>query len=100
MDGEINKIEQTDQETSVVDGVTFISNENSKPIEEMLGSVTTYNNIEGSDVFGAPKNIQQLRTSARVFKKMKLDSILASPSVQNTEKDKKGMFVKRHQHTI
>lgn len=39
------------------------------PIEELLGSVTTYNNVEGSD-----NKSQQLRTSARVFKKMKLDS--------------------------
>lgn len=39
------------------------------PIEELLGSVTTYNNVEGSE----SKSLQ-LRTSARVFKKMKLDS--------------------------
>lgn len=39
------------------------------PIEDLLGSVTTYNNVEGSD----SKSLQ-LRTSARVFKKMKLDS--------------------------
>lgn len=42
------------------------------PIEELLGSVTTYNNIEGSDC-----KSQQLRSSARVFKKMKLDSAIA-----------------------
>lgn len=41
------------------------------PIEDLLGSVTTYNNVEGSESF-------QLRTSARVFKKMKLDSALAA----------------------
>lgn len=44
------------------------------PIEELLGSVTTYNNVEGSD-----NKSQQLRTSARVFKKMKLDSANAAP---------------------
>lgn len=45
------------------------------PIEELLGSVTTYNNVDGSD-----SKSQQLRTSARVFKKMKLDSANATPS--------------------
>lgn len=44
------------------------------PIEELLGSVTTYNSVEGSD-----NKSQQLRTSARVFKKMKLDSANAAP---------------------
>lgn len=39
------------------------------PIEELMGSVTTYNSVEGSD-----SRSLQLRTSARVFKKMKLDS--------------------------
>lgn len=42
------------------------------PIEELLGSVTTYNNVEGSD-----NKSQQLRTSARVFKKMKMDSAVS-----------------------
>ncbi|GJQ87687.1 hypothetical protein Trydic_g17505 [Trypoxylus dichotomus] len=50
------------------------------PIEDLLGSVTTYNNVEGSDT----KSLQ-LRTSARVFKKMKLDSVnaasIAAPAV-------------------
>lgn len=56
------------------------------PIEELLGSVTTYNSVEGSD-----NKSQQLRTSARVFKKMKLDS---SPSVVPLLPDKKEPPVK------
>lgn len=52
------------------------------PIEELLGSVTTYNNVDGSDT-----KSQQLRTSARVFKKMKLDSAnAAAPPPQPVEK--------------
>lgn len=61
-----------------------------QPIEEMLGSVTTYNNVDGSDAFGSSKNCQQLRTSARVFKKMKLDNAQALTTVAASEKDKKG----------
>lgn len=53
----------------------------SLPIEEMLGSVTTYN-IDGYDQ-SSGKGHQQLRTSARVIKKLKLDSTPTS------EKDKK-----------
>lgn len=56
------------------------------PIEELLGSVTTYNNVEGSD-----NKSQQLRTSARVFKKMKLDT---STTVAPLTPDKKESNVK------
>lgn len=56
------------------------------PIEELLGSVTTYNNVEGSD-----NKSQQLRTSARVFKKMKLDT---SAAVAPLTPDKKELPVK------
>lgn len=48
------------------------------PIEELMGSVTAYNNVDGSD----SKNLQ-LRTSARVFKKMKLDSANNSANLTN-----------------
>lgn len=54
------------------------------PIEELLGSVTTYNNVEGSE----SKSLQ-LRTSARVFKKMKLDSANAVVTIP----EKKGIRV-------
>ncbi|XP_022914543.1 protein cramped [Onthophagus taurus] len=54
------------------------------PIDELLGSVTTYNNVEGSEA----KNMQ-IRASARVFKKMKLDSTptqtLPSPIIEKKE---------------
>lgn len=56
------------------------------PIEELLGSVTTYNNVDGSET-----KSQQLRTSARVFKKMKLDSAnaAAAPPPQPPVPEKK-----------
>ncbi|KAK9752240.1 hypothetical protein QE152_g4340 [Popillia japonica] len=54
------------------------------PIEDLLGSVTTYNNVEGSD----SKSLQ-LRTSARVFKKMKLDSANAASGSTSTTQEKK-----------
>ncbi|XP_019873011.2 protein cramped [Aethina tumida] len=53
--------------------------------EQLLGSVTTINNTEGSEF----KN-QQIRSSARVFKKMKLDS---APMI--TEKREKKEDVKQ-----
>lgn len=51
------------------------------PMEELLGSVTAYNSIDGSDA-----RSQQLRTSARVFKKMKLDSAATSAIAEKSEK--------------
>lgn len=54
------------------------------PVEEMLGSVTTYNTPDDS----SGKLCQQLRTSARVIKKLKLDStdrpkeVIATPPVE------------------
>lgn len=62
---------------------------NNIPIEELLGSVTTYNNVEGSE-----SRSQQLRTSARVFKKMKLDSavVITSPVVSDSS-NKKGDYI-------
>lgn len=83
------------QSEFAVNDVSFVGNESinviqTQPIEEMLGSVTTYNNVDGSDIFGSPKNCQQLRTSARVFKKMKLDSALAVTTASTQEKEKKG----------
>ncbi|KAI4463285.1 cramped protein [Holotrichia oblita] len=53
------------------------------PIEDLLGSVTTYNNVEGSD----SKSLQ-LRTSARVFKKMKLDSANAAVATSTIQEKK------------
>lgn len=79
-------LEETNLDVKMVAAVDPIKPVQIQPIEEMLGSVTTYNNIDGSDVFGNSKNIQQLRTSARVFKKMKLDSAQAVPTVQTPEK--------------
>lgn len=84
------------QETNLTDTIMVAATEHIlvapvQPIEEMLGSVTTYNNVDGSDLFGGSKNFQQLRTSARVFKKMKLDSALSGPSAQTPEKEKKGI---------
>lgn len=55
------------------------------PIEELMGSVTAYNNVEGSD----SKSLQ-LRTSARVFKKMKLDSANSAPVNPIVIPEKKG----------
>lgn len=72
--------------SSAADQISIILQK--QPIEEMLGSVTTYNNVDGSDAFGSSKNCQQLRTSARVFKKMKLDNAQALTTV--SERDKKG----------
>lgn len=57
----------------------------SVPIEELMGSVTAYNNVEGSD----SKSLQ-LRTSARVFKKMKLDSANTTPVNNTMIPEKKG----------
>lgn len=54
------------------------------PIEELMGSVTAYNNVEGDT-----KNLQ-LRTSARVFKKMKLDSANSVSTPVNIIPEKKG----------
>lgn len=61
----------------------IIFDKNNIPIEELLGSVTTYNNVEGS---------QQLRTSARVFKKMRLDSASSATTTTSTT-EKKGKIV-------
>lgn len=55
------------------------------PIEELLGSVTAYNNVEGSEC-----KSQQLRTSARVFKKMKLDSAASMAAASTVAPEKKG----------
>ncbi|XP_018327452.1 protein cramped [Agrilus planipennis] len=52
------------------------------PIEELLGSVTTYNCSEGSEC-----KSQQVRTSARVFKKLKLDSVTATPPLPLERKE-------------
>lgn len=53
--------------------------------EQLLGSLTTYNNTEGSDV-----KSQQIRSSARVFKKMKLDLTpsTAAPATPTVDKPK------------
>ncbi|KAK5644228.1 hypothetical protein RI129_008073 [Pyrocoelia pectoralis] len=59
-----------------------VLDQNNIPIEELLGSVTTYNNVDGSDC-----KSQQLRTSARVFKKMKLDSANSIPTATETKKE-------------
>ncbi|KAF5300007.1 hypothetical protein FQR65_LT09263 [Abscondita terminalis] len=59
-----------------------VLDENNVPIEELLGSVTTYNNVDGSD-----SKSQQLRTSARVFKKMKLDSAISLQTVTDQKKE-------------
>lgn len=48
--------------------------------EPLLGSVTTFSNVEGAEI-----KSQQLRSSARVFKKMKLD-LTAPPVVEKCEK--------------
>ncbi|XP_017783762.1 PREDICTED: protein cramped [Nicrophorus vespilloides] len=53
------------------------------PIEELLGSVTTYNSV------GSEMKSLQLRTSARVFKKMKLDSELAALGPTDKKEEKK-----------
>lgn len=84
----LEEIRETDAKMVASDHIKLVP---AQPIEEMLGSVTTYNNVDGSDVFGSPKNFQQLRTSARVFKKMKLDSALSLPTAQTPEKEKKGL---------
>lgn len=60
-----------------------VLDQNNIPIEELLGSVTTYNNVDGSDC-----KSQQLRTSARVFKKMKLDSANSIPTTSSAEPKK------------
>ncbi|GLV35215.1 cramped [Carabus blaptoides fortunei] len=85
------------QSESAVNDASIAGNESvsviqTQPIEEMLGSVTTYNNVDGSDIFGSSKNCQQLRTSARVFKKMKLDSALAITTAPTPEKEKKDVM--------
>lgn len=54
------------------------------PIEELMGSVTAYNNVEGDS-----KSLQ-LRTSARVFKKMKLDSANSIAAPVTVIPEKKG----------
>ncbi|KAF5283703.1 hypothetical protein FQA39_LY17251 [Lamprigera yunnana] len=59
-----------------------VLDENNVPIEELLGSVTTYNNVDGSEC-----KSQQLRTSARVFKKMKLDSANSIPTTIDQKKE-------------
>ncbi|XP_018573736.1 protein cramped [Anoplophora glabripennis] len=48
--------------------------------EPLLGSVTTFSNTEGPEI-----KSQQLRSSARVFKKMKLD-LTAPPVIEKCEK--------------
>lgn len=69
--------------------VKILLNENI-PIEELLGSVTTYNNVDGSE-----SKSQQLRTSARVFKKMKLDSANnAAPTITSIPEKKEPPLVK------
>lgn len=65
------------------------------PIEDLLGSVTTYNNVEGSD----SKSLQ-LRTSARVFKKMKLDSANAASGSTSTTQEKKGIILLLMQYCL
>lgn len=57
------------------------------PIEKLLGSVS-YNDIDGT---------QQLRTSARVFKKMKIES---NPPPPPPVPDKKGSFSLRYGFAI
>lgn len=71
-----------------------------QPIEEMLGSVTTYNNLEGPDASGNAKNCQQVRSSARVFKKMKLENAQALTTLPSTDKDKKGISYTIHQQLV
>lgn len=45
-----------------------------EPAEELLGSLTTYNAIQKGETLG-----QTVRTSARVFKKMRQDSCQQQP---------------------
>ncbi|KAK4887661.1 hypothetical protein RN001_003932 [Aquatica leii] len=68
--------------TEAVSVPKAVLDENNVPIEELLGSVTTYNNVDGSD-----SKSQQLRTSARVFKKMKLDSAVSIPTATDQKKE-------------
>lgn len=65
---------------------------NVEPVEELLGSLTTYNGIQRGESPG-----QTVRTSARVFKKMRQDSSQTQPTTSSvstvldtSEKDKKG----------
>ncbi|XP_077293210.1 cramped chromatin regulator [Arctopsyche grandis] len=64
---------------------------NVEPVEELLGSLTTYNGIQRGESPG-----QTVRTSARVFKKMRQDSSQTQPTTSSvstvldtSEKDKK-----------
>ncbi|CAH0560200.1 unnamed protein product [Brassicogethes aeneus] len=83
-----NKSNKTDK--SVIFAVDFVNKEVCKMEKELdikvqvqedqlLGSVTTYNNCEGSDI-----KSQQIRSSARVYKKMRLDN--ATPVIEKIEK--------------
>lgn len=56
----------------------IVPNERDLPVEELLGSVTTFNNAQGGTE-------QALRTSARVIKKLQQDSLVNV----NNDRDKK-----------
>lgn len=59
----------------------FLLSHQDVPLEELLGSVTTYNSIEGSE-----NKSLQLRQSARVFKKMRLDSAAIAAATSESSK--------------
>lgn len=63
---------------------------------ELLGSLTTYNGVQRGESPG-----QTVRTSARVFKKMRQDSSQTqhstssiTPVQDSLEKDRKGLLIK------
>ncbi|KAJ8942359.1 hypothetical protein NQ318_000339 [Aromia moschata] len=60
------------------------------PEEPLLGSVTTFSNVEGPEVKG-----QQIRSSARVFKKMKLDSTVPLVAEKREKKEDHKQDIKR-----
>nr|CAH7749649.1 unnamed protein product [Callosobruchus chinensis] len=80
MDATDEKPTGKDDEKPVVNVDIPLSNE-----EPLLGSVTTFSTVDGNEVKG-----QQLRSSARVFKKMKLDSTIpAVPEKTDKKEDTK-----------
>ncbi|KAF2896063.1 hypothetical protein ILUMI_10107 [Ignelater luminosus] len=91
------KFNEVNMSHEVTSNTKAVLDHNNIPIEELLGSVTTYNNVEGSE-----SRSQQLRTSARVFKKMKLDSavVITSPVASDSSSKKETVKEETKQEVV